>query len=58
MIYYTKNTIPGLEKLSEAFNVSRHRKVDFENQILTLFDGTVHKVQYVIQFDYFRSKNI
>ena len=32
---------------SEAFNVSRHRKIDFESQILALFDGTVHKVEYV-----------
>ena len=29
--------------LSEAFNVSWHRKIEFESQILALFDGTVHK---------------
>ena len=32
---------------SKTFNVSRHRKIDFESQILALFDGTVHKVEYV-----------
>ena len=58
MIYYEKNTIPGLNRLSEAFNISKHRKIDFESQIVPLFDGTFHKVQYVIQFDYFRSKII
>ena len=43
MIYYRKNTIPGLKKLSEALNVSRHRKIDFESQIWALFDCIVHK---------------
>ena len=35
---------------SEAFNVSRHRKIDFESQILALFDGTVHQGILKIRF--------
>ena len=38
------------KRLSETFNVSRNRKIDFECQTLSLFDKTVHKLQYVIQF--------